>query len=95
MCYNILVRNEQMFDKRKATKKMKKFEIGKTYSMRSACDHECVWSYKVVDRTAQTITLTDGKKTLKCRIIKVLSECCNAESVYPLGKYSMCPILRA
>ena len=34
---------------------MKKFEIGKTYSMRSICDHDCVWTYTVTARTAKTI----------------------------------------
>ena len=74
---------------------MKQFEIGKTYSMRSACDHDCVWSYTVTERTAQTVTLTDGKKSIKCRIVKQLSEYCNAETVRPLGNYSMCPLLSA
>ena len=32
---------------------------------------------------------------IKCRIISDLSEYRGAESVYPLGKYSMCPILSA
>jgi hypothetical protein len=74
---------------------MKKFEIGKEYSCRSICDHECVWTYKVIARTAQMITVTDGRQTKKLRIIKGLSEIRNAESVYPSGKYSMCPILTA
>lgn len=74
---------------------MKKFEIGKTYSMRSACDHDCVWSYTVTDRTAQTVTLSDGKKIIKCRIVKQLSEYRGAETVRPLGQYSMCPLLSA
>ena len=74
---------------------MKKFEIGKEYSARSACDHNCIWAYKVTARTDKMITVTDGKETKKLKIIKGLSECRNAESVYPLGKYSMCPILSA
>lgn len=74
---------------------MKKFEVGNKYSMRSACDHNCVWTYEVVERTAQTITIDDGKEVKKCRINKRLSEYRNAESVYPLGQYSMCPILSA
>ena len=74
---------------------MIKFEIGSQYTMRSACDHECVWMYTVIKRTAQTVTLTDGNKTINCRIIKNISEWDGSESVYPLGKYSMCPILRA
>lgn len=74
---------------------MKKFEIGKTYRMRSICNSECVWEYTVIARTAQTITITDGKEKKKCRINKRLSEYNNSETVLPLGNYSMCPTLRA
>ena len=70
---------------------MKKFEIGKTYSMRSICDHDCV----LTARTAKTITISDGEKVQKCRIIKAASEYRNAETVYPLGQYSMAPALTA
>lgn len=74
---------------------MKTFEIGKTYSTRSVCDHNCIFSYTVIARTAKTITITDGRETKKCRIIKALSEYRKAESIYPLGQYSMCPIISA
>ena len=75
---------------------MKQFEIGKAYSMRSACDHECVWSYIVTERTAATVTLMDDNgKVKKCRINSKVSEWCGAETVYPLGHYSMAPSLSA
>ena len=75
---------------------MKQFETGKTYRMRSICDHECVWEFKVKARTAQMITLADEKgKELKCRICKQVSEWNKAETVYPLGRYSMAPSLTA
>lgn len=75
---------------------MKKFEIGKEYKMTSICDSNCVWTYKVIARTACMITLEDEKgKTKKCRINKQLSEMNGAEVVYPEGRYSMCPTLRA
>ena len=74
---------------------MRKFEVGKEYSMRSICDSNCIWSYTVTARTAQTITVTDGNKTLKLRVIKKLSEYRGAETVYPLGQYSMAPMLSA
>ncbi len=74
---------------------MKKFEVGKTYNMTSICDHNCIWTYTVTARTAQTITITDGKNVQKCRIDKKISEYRNTETVYPLGKYSMCPSLTA
>ena len=74
---------------------MTKFEIGKQYKMRSACDHECVWTFTVVDRTAKTVTITDGNEIRKCKIAQKETEWSGHESVYPLGKYSLCPILRA
>lgn len=75
---------------------MTKFETGRSYSMRSACDHECVWRYTVKARTAQMITLADEKgREIKCRICKQVSEWNKAETVYPLGRYSMAPSLTA
>lgn len=74
---------------------MKKFEIGKNYSCRSICDHDCEWTFTVVKRTEKTITITDGKETKTCRINGKISTQDDREMIYPLGKYSMCPILRA
>lgn len=74
---------------------MKRFEIGSTYSMRSVCDHNCIWGYTVTERTAQTITVTDGKEIKKLRISKKYSQYRNAETVFPLGHYSMAPMLTA
>lgn len=74
---------------------MIKFEIGRKYSVSSICDHNCVWTFTVTARTAQTITITDGKETKKCRINKKYTEYRNAETVFPFGQYSMCPMLSA
>ena len=74
---------------------MNKFEIGKTYTHGWIGDSNLHTSWTVIKRTAQTITITDGRETKTCKIIKQLSEYRNAESVYPCGKYSMCPILSA
>lgn len=74
---------------------MKKFEIGQTYTMRSPCMHDCTWTYTVTARTAATITITDGKETKRCRIAKAASEYLGAETVHPLGSYSMAPSLTA
>lgn len=74
---------------------MKKFEIGETYSMRSICDHNCVWSYTVTARTAQTVTISDGKEVKRCRISKMYSEYRNTETIFPLGQYSMAPMFSA
>lgn len=82
---------------------MNKFEIGKTYTMRSSGNQDCIWTYMVIARTAQTITLKDmssnfreqSKAPQRFRINKQVSVYRNAETVYPLGQYSLCPSLTA
>ena len=53
---------------------MIKFKVGCYYVMRSPCDHECIWVYKVISRTAKTITLYDGETTSRFRISKASEE---------------------
>ena len=75
---------------------MNTFEIGKTYSMHSPCCYDCTWSFVVVKRTASTVTLRSGRGELKtCRINRQVSEWNQAETVHPLGRYSMAPSLTA
>lgn len=74
---------------------MTKFEIGTTYTMRSAYDHNTIWAYTVTKRTAATVTITDGTETKTCRINRQLSEYRGCESVMPLGHYSFAPVLSA
>ena len=74
---------------------MTQFKIGNKYTSHSIGDYDITWTYTVTARTAKTITVTDGKETKKLRIIEKLSAWDNRETVYPLGKYSMCPVLRA
>lgn len=80
---------------------IKEFEVGKTYQMRSACDYDCVWTYKVVARNIKTIYIQQIKSNgEKCkvqyfRVIKSLTVYRKAESIRPLGKFSMAPVLSA
>ena len=82
-------------------KEIKKFKVGKKYSMRSICDYECVWTYKVIARTDSTVVLQqvrNGKpygEQARFRINRQLSGYHKAEAVRPLGTYSMCPTLTA
>lgn len=73
-----------------------KFETGKTYCCHSLGDWDCVWKFTVTARTAKTvtITLTDGYSKGKAKRTKVY-EASDGEYIYPLGRYSMQPILRA
>jgi hypothetical protein len=69
-----------------------KFQPGKTYACRSACDYDCTWRFTIASRTAKTIKTTCGK-TL--RINAELTAANGAETVFPRGRYSMAPILTA
>ena len=75
---------------------MKKFEIGKTYATRSICNSDCVWSYTITARTASTVTATDKYgESKRYRISKKHSEYRGAETIFPEGFYSMCPMISA
>jgi hypothetical protein len=68
-----------------------KFQIGRTYSTRSICDHECIYSFTIKARTAKTVTVDVHGKTVK-RGIQVYD---GVEQFKPFGTYSMCAIIRA
>jgi hypothetical protein len=71
---------------------IKAFQVGQTYTCRSICDYECVWSYTIKSRTAATIKTECG---LTLRINKRLTNHFGVEMVQPMGSYSMAPTLRA
>ena len=65
-----------------------KFEIGQTYSTRSACDYECVFSYTVIKRSAKFLTVRDKYgKELRCGV----KDFDGVERAFPEGRYSMAP----
>lgn len=67
---------------------MATFQTGNTYSTRSICDHNCIFSITVARRTAKTITTTDGK-VLRVALYE------GVETVKPQGSYSMAPVIKA
>jgi hypothetical protein len=64
------------------------FQAGKTYSTRSACDHNCVVSITVARRTAKTLFTSEGKR-LGIGVYE------GREFVKPWGSYSMAPVVDA
>lgn len=84
---------------------MNTFEVGKTYQTRSLCDHDCLVTWTVIDRTAKTVRMVEGtnKEPLKLHAatqprVKVFRPAVDGrgvESVKPWGSYSMSPILDA
>ena len=72
---------------------MKKFIVGESYSGRFICNSDSKFTFKIVKRTEKTVTIKndlDGE-IKRCKIHNFE----NIESIYPLGKYSMCPVLHA
>ena len=68
------------------------FEPGKTYSTRSICDHNCIFSIKVLSRTAKTLKVIDPFNKPKTLRVSVWGD---VEQVKPLGSYSMAPVIGA
>lgn len=71
---------------------MTKFQVGRTYFDRSACDHDCVFTMKVVGRTAKTVQVDLGHRGLKTLRVAAYGD---VETVKPFGTYSMCTVMRA
>lgn len=70
---------------------MQQFQVGKTYSTRSICDHDCIIAVTIEKRTAKTVTATVRGESKTFRV----AEYDGAETIKPWGSYSMCPIIRA
>jgi len=73
---------------------MIKFAVNKVYYATSICNHQAVFTYRVLSRTAKTVTLTGDSLDHGPQRFKI-AEHDDAETVKPLGSYSMAPILRA
>jgi hypothetical protein len=68
-----------------------KFEIGKEYTTRSACDHDCNFAFTVISRSDKFITVKGEGRTRRAGI----TIHGGVESAMPFGKYSMAPVIRA
>jgi hypothetical protein len=67
------------------------FKVGRTYSVRSICDYNCIFRFEVLKRSEKTITIKHHDREVR-RTVRVVDgvECCD-----PHGRYSMSPVLRA
>jgi len=71
---------------------MKQFVVGNTYTCRSLCDYDCIFSFVVMKRTGRTVWLRQAGGKIRARRIKIRDD---AETVEPHGSYSMSPVLIA
>lgn len=75
----------------------KQFKVGKVYKMGWIGDSTFFTFWEVIKRTDKTITIKDQSdgQIKTCRIDAKYSSAFETEVVWPLGKGSMCPILKA
>ena len=74
-----------------AENKVKRFEVGATYQTRSICDHDCIFTIKIIKRTEKTVTVEKQGKQSRCKIHLIDGK----EVIFPYGQYSMCPVFDA
>jgi hypothetical protein len=68
------------------------FEVGQTYSCRSICDYNCIWSFEVIKRTAKFISIKGSDNKVSRVGVKTWD---GVERAYPLGQFSMAPSIVA
>jgi hypothetical protein len=73
------------------TNAISKFIVGKTYTTRSIGDSNCIFAFECVGRTRATVTFRHEGKEITKRV-QIAS---NSEACFPLGRYSMAPVIRA
>ena len=68
------------------------FKANTEISARSICDHNCIFTAKIIKRTAKTLTIIAQGQESRCKIHYDFE---GNEFIYPFGRYSMAPTMRA
>ena len=71
-----------------------KFITGKTYTGRFISDSNATFEFEIIKRTAKRITIKDAF-TKELKVIGTSLDRDGNEIAYPMGRYSMCPTIRA
>ena len=70
-----------------------KFTENQELSARSICDYDCIYTGRVIKRTAKTVTIETSMTGIKrC---KIHHDTDGNEFIFPFGRYSMAAIFRA
>jgi hypothetical protein len=69
----------------------KRFEVGRTYATPSITDHECVFSFMILGRSQQTVTVKIDGKVVR----RGVKEFNGSEYFRPFGNYSMAAVIDA
>lgn len=71
------------------------FVAGKTYTTRSICDHDCIYSVTIVSRTDKSVRADVGAHHGGVKTFRIGRSYSGAEQFMPYGRYSMAPTIRA
>ncbi len=69
-----------------------KFKANQEIKARSICDHNCIWTAKVLKRTAKMVTIEIDGEVKRCKIQDMGD---GREFIFPKGQYSMAPVMWA
>lgn len=69
------------------------FQVGLRYALTFIGNADLHVNYEVVKRTAAFVTVTDGNETVRCKVSR--NHPTDEEVIYPMGRYSMAPVLGA
>jgi hypothetical protein len=75
--------------------KLNRFQVGRTYATRSICDYDCIFSFKILGRTAKTVTIQDPHTSDRRTVKRRLYVWEDNEQFKPHGNYSMAAIVGA
>lgn len=70
-----------------------KFVVDRTYTARSIGDSNCIWSVRIISRTAKRVEFKIGDEPGSHK--KGIHVYEGVEKVFFLGKYSMAPMISA
>jgi hypothetical protein len=62
---------------------------------RSLCDHDCIYTARIISRTAKSVLVDLGGSRGIVRRGLLIDSYTGAEYFYPYGRYSMAPSFRA
>lgn len=80
-----------MINKNERVNEMTQFKTNTTYGTTSICDSNCLFKFKILKRTAKTVTIKVHGEITRKRIFDYDGR----EAMKPLGSYSMAPIVTA
>lgn len=70
-----------------------KFTAGRTYRTRSACDHNCIYGFVIIRRSAASVWIIEEGETKVTR--RKITVYLGVETIMPHGRHSMAPVISA